>query len=104
MACSRDNHIGFGEEINAVSMGKPSHDSACSQDVDVARFVGELELVGCRNKTISAKTAYSLSSSRVSVSPKQKDCNWIDVDKGLTEGERRRDRARRNLKKKMPQN
>ncbi|KAK8713911.1 hypothetical protein V6N13_149113 [Hibiscus sabdariffa] len=79
MACSRDNHIGFGEEINAVSMGKPSHDSACSQDVDVARFVGELELVGCRNKTISAKTAYSLSSSRVSVSPKQKDCNWIDV-------------------------
>ncbi|KAK8986438.1 hypothetical protein V6N11_009997 [Hibiscus sabdariffa] len=79
MACSGDNHIGFGEDINVVSMGKPSHDFACTQDADVARFVGELELVGGRNEAISAKTTYSLSSSRVSVSPKQKLCSWADV-------------------------
>ncbi|KAK9035107.1 hypothetical protein V6N11_077157 [Hibiscus sabdariffa] len=84
MACPGDNHFGLEEEINAVCMEKPS------QDVYVSRFIGELKLVGCRNEAISAKTVYPLSPSRVSVSPKQKDCSWADVKVVFTESENSR--------------
>ncbi|KAK8992115.1 hypothetical protein V6N11_045007 [Hibiscus sabdariffa] len=75
-------------------MGKPSHDYAGTQDEDVSRFVGELELVGRRTEAISAETAFSHSSLRVPgnglVRSEGKNIlindigpNWADVIKGL---------------------
>ncbi|KAK8700024.1 hypothetical protein V6N13_018429 [Hibiscus sabdariffa] len=61
---SRDNPIGTDEAINAVCLGKSSHDYANSADKAASRSLGVPELVGCRVEALSGDNVLVGSSLR----------------------------------------